>query len=100
LLQAPVQNFTGNVSAGFKGCFTQAKALLHRMPHFIVLLLLPLLLLLQAPVQNFTGNVSAGFKGGFTQAKALLNKAAASVSEAATSVGAAAAAAATKGKEK
>ncbi|KAF6259795.1 hypothetical protein COO60DRAFT_1625953 [Scenedesmus sp. NREL 46B-D3] len=46
----------------------------------------------QAPVQNFTGNVSAGFKSGLTQAKALLNKAAVSVSDAATSVGVAAAA--------
>jgi hypothetical protein len=64
-----------------------------------VSLLLLLLLLLQAPVQNLTSNVSAGFKGGFTQAKALLNKAAASVSEAATTVGAAAAAA-TKGSGK
>ncbi|WIA23609.1 hypothetical protein OEZ85_000318 [Tetradesmus obliquus] len=29
-VQAPVQNFTGNVSAGFKGGFSQAKALLNK----------------------------------------------------------------------
>lgn len=28
--QVPVQSFTGNVSAGFKGGFTQAKALLNK----------------------------------------------------------------------